>query len=189
MILGSHNSWSFKTPTKWWMKLLAFTARCQDLNIKQQYELGVRCFDLRLKFKKDVPIIAHGIIVYGGIPYEDLEYLNSKKDVYIRIVHEVRNEKQYTANSIANFIEYCYNLSNTYKNITFWYGRNLYNSEEDYHFVYNPSCREIYSSICSPRLIDDWYPRWFAKNNNKNIDENSIQEDILLIDFVNYGRK
>ena len=51
MILGSHNSWSYLTPRKWWMKLFRFVAQCQDYDIKTQYEqFGVRCFDLRLKF-------------------------------------------------------------------------------------------------------------------------------------------
>jgi len=48
MILGSHNSWSYLPPKKWYMKPFRFTAQCQDWDIKTQYEHGVRCFDLRL---------------------------------------------------------------------------------------------------------------------------------------------
>lgn len=191
MILGSHNSWSYLTPKKWWMKLLAFTARCQDLTIREQYELGVRCFDLRVRFDKNYkPIIAHGIIEYGELPYNDLEYLNSKTDVLIRLIYEVRTKKQYCDSSrIFCFKHFCKNFEDKYPNLKCWCGRNLYNLDVEYEFKYSPSYKEIYSSVCSPKLIDDWYPRWFAKNNNKNIDENSVQEDILLIDFVNYGRK
>ena len=41
--------------------------------------------------------------------------------------------------------------------------------------------------MCDPRLIDDWYPRLFAKVNNKEIVKKGTDKDILLIDFVNYG--
>ena len=34
MILGSHNSWTYLSPKKWWMKALAFTAKCQKYDIK-----------------------------------------------------------------------------------------------------------------------------------------------------------
>ena len=63
MILGSHNSWSYLTPRKWWMKLFRFVAQCQDYDIKTQYEqFGVRCFDLRLKFDVEGhTMVAHGL--------------------------------------------------------------------------------------------------------------------------------
>lgn len=185
MILGSHNSWSYKTPTKW--KFLAFTAKCQDLNIKEQYEFGVRCFDLRVYFKNGVPRIAHGMFDYGRFPYDDLEYLNDKGDVYIRILHEARNKKTYTLESTNNFITLCGEIQSHYPNLKFWCGRNLYNWNIDYHFSFNPSCEEKYSSVCSPKLIDDWWPRLYAKKNNKKILKEGTDKDILLIDFINYG--
>ena len=66
MILGSHNSWTYLTPKKWWMKLISFTAKCQDYHIYDQYyRYGVRCFDLRVRFNSDgKAIISHGIIEY-----------------------------------------------------------------------------------------------------------------------------
>lgn len=185
MILGSHNSWSFRTPTQWWLKPLRFTAQCQDLSLEEQYNFGVRCFDLRIRFdKKNNPIIAHGIIEYGKLSDNDLKYLNNKKDVCIRLIHEVRTKKQYTEKSKNLFINLCKDLLTKYSNIKFWCGRNLYNWEIDYKFDYNPTCKEIYSSVCSPKLVDDWYPRLFAKVNNKNIIP--CEEDILLVDFINY---
>ena len=65
-ILGSHNSWSYLPVRKWWMKPLTFAAKCQDLNIKDQYNIyNVRCFDLRIRFdENDGLIVAHGIIEY-----------------------------------------------------------------------------------------------------------------------------
>ena len=63
----------------------------------------------------------------------------------------------------------------------------MYNWENDYEFPYKPSCEEKYSSVCPPKILDDWWPRWFAKFNNKRIIKEGTDKDILLIDFINYG--
>lgn len=190
-ILGSHNSWSYLPVKRWWMVPFRFTARCQDLSIIEQYNLGVRCFDLRVRFnKKGELLVCHGFIKYNidkeGL-YSDLEWLSDKKDVYIRLLHEARNKKQYNSLSIKKFREFCKDVLNKFPNIKFWNGINLYNWTYDFAFYHNPSCEEKYSSVCDPRLIDDWYPRLFAKVNNKEIVKKGTDKDILLIDFVNYG--
>ena len=192
MIIGSHNSWSYLTPKKWWMKLLAFTAKCQNVDIKTQYEeYGVRCFDLRVRFNKDEGlIVAHGIIEYD-INWVDimfwLNYLNEKGDCYVRVLHEVRSEKEYNVYSIEQFKSFCSDIVCEFNNIKFWCGRNLYNWEFDYKFSEEPSCEENYSSVKAPKLIDDWYPLIYAKKHNKEIIQLGTDKDILLIDFVNYG--
>ena len=192
MILGSHNSWSYNKPKKWWMKLIAFTARCQNIDIKTQYELGVRCFDLRIRFDKDCnTVFAHGIIEYNidaDKVYDDLKWLDNKGDCYVRVIHEARNRPQYSNESISNFQYTCKELQCSFTNIKFWCGKSIYNWEHnDYEFDYQPSCEEKYASVCAPKLIDDWYPRWFAKHHNKEIKEEGTEKDILLIDFVNIG--
>lgn len=191
MIIGSHNSWTYLKPKRWWMKLISFTARCQDFNIiNQYYNLGVKCFDLRVRFKNNNLIVAHGIIEYNISKEEllsNLEWMNKFDNIYVRIIHEARNKKQYTEESVKEFIKFCSELETKFKNIKFWCGKNLYNWTNDYTFNYNPSCEEKYASVCSPKIIDDWYPRWFAKKNNKKIIKEGTDKDILLIDFVNYG--
>lgn len=190
MILGSHNSWSYLPVRKWWMKLLAFTARCQNIDIPAQHEYGVRCFDLRLRFDvSHVPVIAHGSIEYKYTPQqlrEDLEYLNSKGNSYVRILHEVRSKKEYTASSKEDFVYYCHLFQQMFPNISFWCGRNLYNWEYDFHFnTEEPSCEEYYASVRLPKIIDDWWPWLYARLNNKKIKSQSHQSDILLLDYVN----
>lgn len=187
MILGSHNSWSFLTPIKTLHKLIAFTARCQRVDIKTQYEkYGVRCFDLRIRFINNVPYVVHNFIVYCSLINiaPDLEYLNSKGNVSIRLIHDVRKKKDHSINAKIDFSHYGIILSNTYKNIKFWCGRNLYDWTEDICFPYNPDCVEKYSSVCKPKYIDDWYPLFYAKLNNKKILNQYYNTDILLIDFV-----
>lgn len=190
MILGSHNSWSYLPPKKWWMKPFTFLAKCQDLDIISQYKEGVRCFDLRIRYDDDDIIVAHGMMEYkikGLQIHSDLGWLNSKGNVQVRILHEARNRKQYTTSSIAKFKSFCKYCELTYTNTKFWCGKNLYNWETDYEFSYKPTCDEKYSSVCPPKILDDWYPRMYAKKNNKKILEAGTDKDILLIDFINYN--
>ena len=191
MILGSHNSWSYLPPRKWWMRPIAFTAKCQRVDIRTQYEkYGVRCFDLRVRFNKyGLGIVAHGIVEYcftASKIYEDLAWLDTKGDCYVRVVHEVRSAKQYKNRQRNLFRHFCERLEDEYKNIRFWCGRDLYCWGYDYHFpgYDEPTCEERYASVCKPKLIDDWWPWIFARLHNRDILAAGTKKDILLIDFV-----
>ena len=187
MILGSHNSWSYLKPRHWWMRPFAFMAKCQNVDIRTQYErYGVRCFDLRLRMTGDTSfVVAHGMIEYK---YEyvlsDLMWLDSKGDCYVRVIHEARNKRQYTERNVIAFQNICSIMEREFKNIKFWCGRNLYDWKRDYDFDNYPTCDERYASVCKPSLIDDWWPWLYARLHNKaNVSVGS--SGILLIDFVN----
>lgn len=193
MILGSHNSWSFLPPRKWWQKALAFTARCQRLNIQQQYEAGVRCFDLRLRRINGDWHVVHNSFDYGIFTsmldsqefLKDLNFLNTHGDCLVRVVHDVRRENDYKEENVKAFAIVCQALKIMYHDIKFWCGRNLYNWQEDYSFDFKPQCTEMYASVCSPHLIDDWFPLLYACRNNAWIRREDYKPDeILLIDFV-----
>lgn len=196
-ILGSHNSWSYLKSKKWWMRPFSFMARCQSKNIKEQYiTYGVRCFDLRIRYDElGRLVIAHSLMEYD---YDwfflkmDLTWLDTQGDCYVRILHEARNKRQYKEKSVEAFKSFCQRLTETFPNICFWCGRNLYNWEYDYQFDYakaphqsEPTCEEKYSSVCLPKYIDDWFPWIYAKFNNRSIRNQGTNLDILLIDFVN----
>lgn len=192
MILGSHNSWSYLKPRKWWMRLFNLASKCQDVGIASQYiHYNVRCFDLRIRFtEKDYLQVAHGLAVYDTTLQElldDLQFIDFLGDCSIRIIHEVRNKSQYTSYSVREFVKFCDYIKSAYPHIRFWCGKNLYNWETDYAFSYQPSCEERYSSVCSPKLLDDWYPRLYAYLHNRKIIKKGTDKDILLIDFVNYS--
>jgi hypothetical protein len=192
MILGSHNSWTYLKPKKWWMKLMSFTVRCQNRHIYDQYyKYGVRCFDLRVRFNSDgKAIISHGIIEYDFDEeslMNDLRWLNYKGDVAVRILHEARRKSQYNELTRDMFVWFCDALEEEFPNIKFWCGRNLYNWNVDYVFDYNPSCEEKYASVCPPKFIDDWFPKLYAWIMNKRNKKKGTDKDILLIDFVNIG--
>lgn len=191
MILASHNSWSYLTPIKWWQKLLFFTAKCQRKTIVEQYnDYNVRCFDLRIRIIDGIPYIVHNSFIYATL-FSDyimltLSWLNDCGDVKIRIVHDVRREKDYDIFTVNTFCQTCYNLKLQFNKIQWWCGRNLYNWKEDYHFDYQPYCSEMYSSVRPPKIIDDWIPIIYAKLNNKKIlkEAEKYEEGILMIDFV-----
>lgn len=189
MIIGSHNSWSYLKPSKWWLWPFIFMAKCQSKNlIEQYYKYNIRCFDLRVRFNKYGKIVvAHGFMEYDINYFElsrDLQFINERGDCYVRIIHEVRNRKQYDNSNRHIFTAFCDELEQLYRNIKFYCGRNLYNWEVDYPFKSNPSEEEKHASVCLPKYIDDWWPWLYAKFNNKKIKRQGTNKDILMIDFV-----
>ena len=190
-ILSSHNSWSFLSAKKWWMRPFAFMARCQRIDIYRQYQLGVRCFDLRIKFDKSGRLqVAHGMMVYdinSSQLKEHLQWIHDRGDCMVRVLHEVRRKAEYTEESVRKFGSWCKEMEVTYHQIDFWGGNNLYNWNVDYDFWCKPTCEEIYASVRPPRLIDDWWPWLYARLNNKHIKQAGTTKDILMIDFVDIG--
>lgn len=186
-ILGSHNSWSYLPPRKWWMWPIRFMARCQQVDIKRQYELGVRCFDLRIRFKDGRLVIAHGVVEYDYDRMEwmnQMEFIDAHGDCYVRLIHEVRTKEQAESSPQKAFKDFCTFNAWCYPNIKFWCGRNLYNwSEKDYDFGDDPECEERYASVTPPRLLA-WWPWLFSRLYNHRIREQVTKKEILLIDFV-----
>lgn len=87
-ILATHNTLSYARPTSWWMRLIRFTARCQNLTIEEQYDYGVRYFDIRARLKNDTLIAAHGVVSFNLSIADALNFLNQKNDAIVRIVFE-----------------------------------------------------------------------------------------------------
>ena len=62
MILASHNSLTYYKP-QWYLRPLAWIGRCQSKTIQEQYELGVRYFDIRIKYDDYTAISGHFLII------------------------------------------------------------------------------------------------------------------------------
>lgn len=198
MVIGSHNSWSYLKATRWWLRPFQFTARCQRVDIRRQYtDYGVRCFDLRIRFDEYGYLqVAHGRIVYDieeWVLEKDLKWLSMKGDCYVRVIHEIRRESEHTRWAVKMFQDWCRRAVDKYTGIQFWCGRNLADWIYDYDFgEEEPTCWEVYASVCQPKWIDDWWPWWFAWRNNRKIfaatgsqhTGQDIRADILLIDYV-----
>ena len=194
MVIGSHNSWSYLRPRKWWMRLIAFAARCQRVDIREQYlKYVVRCFDLRVRTDKSGRlVVAHGPIVYmltADKIYNDLAWIDDKGDCYVRVLHETRNSKQYTDDSVRSFVAFCKVIEDCYPHIQFWCGRNLYDWKVDYQFNGDdPTCEENYGSVIKgKKWLYGWWPWLYAVTHNKQIKVKGTDKDILLIDYVDLG--
>ena len=92
-------------------KIINFTSKCQSLNIQEQYNKGVRLFDLRLVGNK----VFHGLVEYNVDYLSDLFWLNGKKDVSVRILLE-RDGYEESFKSIVDI------LMSTYPDIKFYGG-------------------------------------------------------------------
>lgn len=182
MKLGSHNSMTYLPPKHWWMKPFNFIARCQSLSIKEQYEYGVRLFDIRIAYDKKLkPEFRHGSMTYKGNVYDVLKYLNSvDESVYVRLWLEKGSKQEEEL-----FKRECSYLEKEYFNIRFYGGQRKKDQKVLYKFFNNrPDMIEIYSSYQLPK-IDDMYPKLYAKNHNAQA--KLIKADYVMLDFVQIG--
>lgn len=190
-MLGSHNAWSYLKPSKWYLKPFAFTAKCQSKNIEEQYNSSSRLFDLRIRFDKyQDPIICHGGMEYKYSKKQlesDLFWLNKQSDkIWIRIILDIRSSHSGTDEwQELVFADYCHELVEKYPNLIFTCGEELPSGKRvvELDNVDIPVI-EKYSSVCPPKLIDDWIPSIYAKLNNKENIEKYAKDNLLIIDFI-----
>lgn len=172
MITATYNSLTF-LPVKGFKKLFKFIYQNQDRSIEQQYADGIRIYDFRVAFRKNKPIIKHGIVTFKGDMFYYLNYLNQYKDTYIRIWLE--EDKNY-----SKFINFCKYIENTYKNIKFFGGQSKYNQTKQLYDFHNviPPIIECYQS----RYKLGWYPYLYAKKNNAQ-NKKKYKDQNLMLDF------
>lgn len=195
MILGSHNTLTYSKPRKWYMKLFAWTARCQSKKLVEQYNTGARLFDFRFVFNNEEPIIAHGFMEFD-ITALQLDYIfmfldvKSKREIcWVRIINEQNKNKDI-------FIKFCETIKHKYPNIKFYGGRNKKDWRVLYDFGYGePKVIDKYSSQNndvfkgkhngSGWYWDDLWPWLYAKLNNKKWKERYKDQDVYLMqDFI-----
>lgn len=110
MKLASHNSLSYYPP-QWWVIPFNWMAKCQSLTIEQQYERGVRLFDIRVKIVDGKVYSGHGIATYI-VDFDTIfSFLNEKGDCTVRIIQETSDD-----NLFVNFVE---NLMRLYHDIKY----------------------------------------------------------------------
>ena len=183
--LGSHDTMTYSSVRKWWMKLIKFTGKCQEVSIKDQYEkYGIRMFDLRITFDGGQPVFAHGIFQFKPDVFETLKWIESHPGLYVRIILEENNEVKGIADE-EKFINFCKVIEDAFPNTIFFGGQRKY----DWNVIYNfknqyPSIDDKYSSTTGTKM-DDLYPKYYAKNNNAKNIANGTDKDWMLIDFVN----
>lgn len=195
MKLASHNSWSYLPVRKWWMRPLNFIARCQNKNIHKQYDMGVRMFDLRLRWDKEFEafITAHGIVTYRDFYMTDLGVLDytakkEKQPIYIRVLLEDSGREDQTID--GNFALLCRDLQKEFKNLIFiggWPARKRWRQKLFDFGTEEPSIDECHVSVSGK-----WWqfiPYRWAKKNNKRVriikeEVEIIKSDFLMLDFI-----
>lgn len=209
MKLCTHNTMSYQSPKKWWMKLIAFTGKCQRVNYVGQYMLGARGFDLRLFWDEKGELeFRHGILSYNADEIYNVLDFAQDNGVIVRVLLELReftkgNEQR--NNDLKNkFKEFCTELEKKYPSIRFYGGRSTGSWEILYEFKGGADLENeisMYSSTTSLfggkdsiwfkklwlRMLDDWCPWLYAKlRNKKNIKEYSDMDDncYLVVDFI-----
>ena len=194
MVKASHNTFSYAEPLQWWLKPFAFVARCQDKTLTEQWEAGVRVFDLRIRQDKNGEwVIAHNAFVYArGIKIlHALEWLDevareSDLPVYVRVLHEVRNRRQEKYSSAIDFNNLCDWLNRTYRNILFFGGQRVMDWRQDCVFptVGDIDYIERHASVRWPRWLH-WWPWLYARLHNEEIEkEYRDKDEVVFMDFV-----
>ena len=194
MTKASHNTFSYAEPLQWWLRPFAFVARCQGRTLTEQVEAGVRVFDLRIRQDKNGEwIIAHNAFVYArGIKIlHALEWLDevareSDLPVYVRVLHEVRNQRQARQSSSVAFNALCDWMQHRYRHIMFFGGQRVMDWRQDYVF---PTAGDIdyierHASVRWPKWLH-WWPWLYARLHNDEIEkEYQEKEDVVFLDFV-----
>lgn len=188
MIIGTHNSWTYAKPRKWWMRVLAWTGRCQTLSIVEQLARGIRCFDLRIRHRDGQIVVAHGLIEYSISQHdiaEDLDAIDRVGGCYVRVLHEVRTNRQWRRSGTDLFCDFCEWARCRYDNITFFGGRQLYNWEREFDFrTDEPTIEDAYGSARRKQSIYALWPKLYAKRYNSKEYALITDKQVKLMDFI-----
>lgn len=177
---------SYLSPKLWFMKPFAWMAKCQSKDIKYQYRLDIRYFDMRVRFDEEgIPEFAHGMISYEGNVEETFKWLNDQDEpIYIRLILETTKPSE-TQDSL--FRKFCRKCVRKYKNLIFHCGRRKYDWEQIYHFRYlEPLLDQRVSSMVGNKL-DDIFIFFYALTHNRKAIEKGTDKDIMLLDYIHIG--
>lgn len=203
--LGSHNTWSYRKPLKLWMRPFHFMGKCQSKTLREQYcDYNVQPFDLRMRWHNDLWYVAHGSMIFDITVAEaltDLELLyNAERSwnanpgkIYVRVLLEYNGDV--STGIKEKFKARCARLVSDYPQFTFLCGKLKSTWETLYDFGNELSIEEKYSSVTSLfnsgskllKVVDDWYPRLYAKLNNADIYKEGTEKECLLLDFIEIG--
>jgi len=189
-MLGSHNTLTYFPIKGLFGGIVKNWSKCQEVNFIKQYSLGVRYFDIRIKFDKNKPVVVHNGNTYkaGENELNQLfSFLNLKKDCYVRFGLDIRKKPKDADKQVKLFKEYINKISRTYifitiaDAITFW----------DWNHIITPKIQvtEKHASVTSTWELIKTPKHYAQKNNNINrIEYKKVLDsktEVLLIDYVN----
>lgn len=212
-MLWSHNSLSgYQTRgIKVWISLLPFWlfplyeaiknsifapfAKCQSLDIKEQYDAGVRGFDIRVKYDK-IPFskdryyacAGHGLVTYNLDVRDEIDRIVRLGNVKIRILLENRNTNPIIENM---FRDLCADIEYLYKDVEFYGGHKSHGSINEWRrTIYNFRCGrgcmiDEYHASVARKGIEKLFRKYYSRKLNK-IYKNSVDTLDIMLDYVEY---
>lgn len=183
--IASHNSLTFAENINGNDRIVDRRNRCQSLNIREQYEAGVRMFDFRVRPDKNGKAqAAHGRIVYDVNLEEEYEWLNGKGDVWIRIMIENSRLPWKKDRYFEWFRNYTAALVEKYPAIRFVGGYGARSGGQvASNLPHQPEIRQYIWQISeSDKLIPS--PRQFAEENNSKNRKHINDSTWSMFDFV-----
>jgi hypothetical protein len=189
-MLGSHNALSYLSPKGLKSKLLNKWAKCQEISYMDQYSVGVRYFDIHIKFEKNKPVVVHNNVTYKGDEKfldQVFGFFNNMKDCYVRLLLDVRSKPKDADKQVSLFTNYIESIQKKYlfvkfaDAIVFWSWTRVLPQKIE--------VTEKHASVTSTwELVKS--PKNYAKNNNTKLRQQykaveNANDKVLLIDFVN----
>ena len=180
-MIATHDSYTYQKARNIFINLFSMFWKCQKLDIKKQYELGARVFDVRVYRYKNKWYTAHGLARFKDVSFNSLvdicEYFkNEMPNSYIRIYLEdnVNNDKNKDIKEL--FLREAKQTFELYKDMIWGIGTHFpwhtYYSNENF----NPRIKEYY---CHP----------FNWNTDKDIKYNLKHIDLTSWSLPLYAKK
>lgn len=184
-MLGSHNSFSYLKPEKWWMRIFNPWAKCQSKTLKEQYEAGVRVFDIRVRWKDNKFFLVHNLMTYKYDPLTLIQDLKKFSDIKVRVCLDMRKEpstKELEEKILGEFEEFVKKFQpNVIDCIVFWNWKHL-GSPSKYIWI------DKYGSVTSGlwRYLPPKVWAWFYNNTVRfdYLKEIGDKDSVVLMDFI-----
>lgn len=179
---GTHNSITYFSPTNFLGKLIKWTSKCQSKTIEEQYNEGVRYFDIRVKItKKSILKFCHGLVEYEPFYNSNVVQILKKPDIIFRLILEKGDKNRFhiVVNGLLQ--------SGWDKNIHY-----IVDDKKSWNIIWKNNNINIISTIDNyPHYPADGIIPWPKIHNkkykNKDIDRQALYKDnsiVLLEDFI-----
>ena len=180
-MLGSHNTFTYMKPTKWWMYIFQPFAKCQSSTLEEQVAKGVNLVDIRLRYNNGWKV-CHGLVEYCH--FSDVLYLIIKNNIKnVRILFEDAFEyTDYHKISIDRILK-CYMVSHK---LVFYECRSKSNwSQPIGNYPTLEPLNQIVGSMQSRygKIIPKLYNIFNKKKINKTLNNLNKNKDYLF-DFL-----
>ena len=175
----SHNSITYASPCGIINKVTKLWHKCQSKDLDGQYELGIRYFDIRIKFVDGWIRMVHNTVRYN-ITWEYVYgWFQNHKDCYARVILDQRNKPDDAdgqARLFRSYITVWKQEINIFEAIIYWNWEHVIASTIDYTEYHNSVSAKWYEKLFGIQN--------FAEKHNKKMD---FKNNNIMVDYVQYS--